>query len=407
MRRLLTLASMSVCILGVNAQKSNVTATYFALQDGDLKGAKQAIDEAVVHEVTAVESKTWYYYAETYVRILHKSLDTTSQGITLDPESADKAWAGYQKAMELDPEMKFTRVDAQMMNWVGIQRGLDFLQRWYQNRGQVLVYDSAAYNSAQVHFKQAEVIEDVRKAKFGATSDTILVYFRGLTSELVGDTSEALRYYERLLPMGWKQPAFYVRVADLYMTLDRPDDALRALAAGESVMHHPDFTVSKLNIYILTRQLEARLNEFEAAVAEDPSNTDLVYALGVIYNNLYDSAVSTKQANAPEYRTKALATYGKVLVVDSNHFNATYNTGVLYYNDAVRVGEEMNALPVEGDGAAEEYKRLKGVREGLLRQGLPFLQKALRLKPEDDKARLALRQTYVLLDMRQEAALLK
>ena len=76
MRRLLILVGLSLLIsIGGYSQSSKRTSAYMYMQNGQLDKAKESIDEAVQHEKTMTDPKTWLYRGMIYYEIARSPLD--------------------------------------------------------------------------------------------------------------------------------------------------------------------------------------------------------------------------------------------------------------------------------------------------------------------------------------------
>jgi tetratricopeptide (TPR) repeat protein len=397
MKRLSILLWIGLTSAVMWAQKSNVTSAYYALDEGDLKSAKTNLDEAILNEKTISDPKAWYYYAETYSRIFRQSLDSTidpSNYIEEPIVALDKARAGFLKAFELDPELK--KAPAPLPRWMGVAVGTGTIQGGYFNMGVTYLFDEPDYERAYALFGKGMEVQQARAKYLGATPDTALMFYLGYSAEKTNRTEEAVRLYQEIVDMQFKFVEVYDRLSRLLVADGQVDKALAVLDVGQKMF--PDLVISRLNIYLQTDQLESRLAEFEAATLLEPDNADLMYALGTIYSKLLDTAmVHGEESEIAKYRPKTLTTYERVLAIDPTHHGANFNMGVTYYNDAMEVTRQMNALPPRG--AEAEYNKLNTERTGKLKQALPFLEAAYKAKPDDEVTIRALRETYVRLDM--------
>ena len=116
----------------------------------------------------------------------------------------------------------------------------------------------------------------------------------------------------------------------------------------------------------------------ETAVQSDPSNAELQYNLANAYNSAGNPKEGTKPANSQELLAKAEAAYMAALKADPNNAGYQYNTGVLYYNQATDINNEMNKL---GNTPAEvkKYDQMLIVRDSLFAKALPYLEKSISL----------------------------
>jgi len=104
-------------------------------------------------------------------------------------------------------------------------------------------------------------------------------------------------------------------------------------------------------------------------VASDPNNPELYYNLGVGSAELGE-------------KEKAMGYYKKVIELDPEYAPAHINTAVLILSKESELNEQMNAL---GTSKADykKYDELKEVKTELYRSALPYLEKAVSLRPDN------------------------
>jgi hypothetical protein len=103
-----------------------------------------------------------------------------------------------------------------------------------------------------------------------------------------------------------------------------------------------------------------------------------------------------KPANAKEMEQNALAQYNKVIELEPNNYYGQFYTGLLYFNQAKTVTDEMNKAD------DKKYATMKPIRDGLLDKSIPFLEKA-KISIEAEQINDSNKETYkqVLLGLSQ------
>ena len=157
------------------------------------------------------------------------------------------------------------------------------------------------------------------------------------------------------------------------------NDAVTLLEANELVDSEKSYELYKKN------QTEY-VNENEDFKALD---MEFYNALGGQYMNSMKILPKGPQKEAT--KTKGINLYKKVLALDPNNFQANFNIGLVYYNEGVDITYEMRGrtdLPIE--------EMLEGLdkSEKQFSSALPFLKKAVELKPDDESAVEGLTGTY-------------
>jgi tetratricopeptide (TPR) repeat protein len=125
---------------------------------------------------------------------------------------------------------------------------------------------------------------------------------------------------------------------------------------------------------LLTEELNLSLSQGKSAEAEkllllaiekDPANAQLHYAAGTIYEDLAK-------------RQEAIASYQKAISLKADYWEAYFNLGAVYNNEAKRLQDIANN---EKDN--KKYEISNKAAEAEFKQALPYLEKALELAPKD------------------------
>jgi len=87
-----------------------------------------------------------------------------------------------------------------------------------------------------------------------------------------------------------------------------------------------------------------------------------------------------KTANLEEVRKRLLKTsigfYSKVLEISPNNYNASYNVGIMYYNEAVEL-----ILKLDPETPIEKLVDIQEKSRSLLEKALPYIEKAEEIQP--------------------------
>jgi tetratricopeptide (TPR) repeat protein len=152
---------------------------------------------------------------------------------------------------------------------------------------------------------------------------------------------------------------------------------------------------------ILTEaELYYKLNDFDTytrlvneALANDPNNVDLVYNLGVI------SSDGNKLEDAEKY-------YKRAIEIDANYFDAYINLSELKLRADEKFVTEMNKLGTsEKDN--KRYEAIKVERDKNFKSILPYLEKAVEIKPDNEIVKKQLLSVYNALEMTDKYKALK
>jgi tetratricopeptide (TPR) repeat protein len=323
-----------VSIVVVHAQ-GGLGNAIMAYEAGKLNQAKAAIDEAIKNPKASTKSKTWYYYGKIYAGI---ASDPTGLFINLDKDATFKAYEGFKKAMELEPEKKGYYNDAkaelEQLYAIALNRAVAF----YQEQD----LDNALKNlelSLNIQPKDTTaLIYSAAMAYEADKKDKYVVYTKRFL-ELDGVS------YER------KAEHYYNLILVLYNELKKPEEAIAIIEMG--LKENPK---------------DARLYELAAAIYDEQGDAEKAF----------------------EYYRK-----GAELFPDNFVLNA--NTGFAYYNQAVLVAEEIENMSKSLKKEEAEAKLRK--MDELLKKALPYLERAHKANSENKDVITVLSKIYYRLKM--------
>ena len=81
--------------------------------------------------------------------------------------------------------------------------------------------------------------------------------------------------------------------------------------------------MKRLNIYLESKDYERAENNLKLAAEGDPTNEILWFSLGSVYDNLGKTELASEA-------------YLKALELNATYFDANYNLGAMYFNEAVQ-----------------------------------------------------------------------
>jgi tetratricopeptide (TPR) repeat protein len=183
-----------------------------------------------------------------------------------------------------------------------------------------------------------------------------------------------------------KKGEIYKNRALILVQQDKVEEAKSAVANAR--LENPDddsLILTEADLYLKLKDFEGYSRVVKQALEKNPNNADLVFNLGVISTN------SDKLEVAITY-------YKRAMEIDPNYFNAYINLSELIIRKDEKFVEEMNKLGTsEKDN--KRYAVVKAEREANFKKVLPYLEKALELKPDNDGALRTLMGVYNALEM--------
>ncbi|MDX2002204.1 MAG: tetratricopeptide repeat protein [Chitinophagales bacterium] len=382
MKKLLSLALTALLCANIYAQSGKVITAFNLFTDYQTSGnanrqsleeAYTNISEASAHESTKADPKTWYYYGLVSQLLFQDSILSPKY-----PNAPFEASTAYQTAVKLTevPEAKKFRYYEETVNNLGLVAGQLYNYGITQfDGGKNLVEAYKAFNEVLIvnEFLTARNLQAKMKVKAENSR-----YLAAVTADAIGKTEEAKKLFLKLVETKYDKIYIYKKLGEIYTKQDSTQQALSILEKG--IAAYPDsvsLTIDKLNIYLVSgRQTEA-IDIMNLAIKQDPKNAQLYFVLANTYGKMKDEA-------------NAIANYNKAIEVDPKYSDAYNNLGAIYIDKANALVEKMSD-PKMPDA---QYQKMDAERLAYLKQALPYLEKALQLKPDNVNIMDALKMIY-------------
>ena len=375
MRNFATLMALAAISFQGLAQKEVVSA-YNANKEGDYATAASYIEQAIENPKANVKNKTWRYRGEIYLNI---SKDSTL--FAAFPDALTIAKESYMKAKELDTKGSYAQE---------CQIGLGQVQMAASNAG-ITQYNTGDFGRAGGFFDLSAEIASAFEA-----TDTMALYNSALCYEKAGNVELAVARYQACADIQYQVPNVFLFISNLYRTSGQEDLALQTLAdARKAYPREQSLIIEELNIYLTNEEFDKAKENLTLAAEQDPTNEILWFSLGSVLDNL---------GNAEE----AIEAYLKALEVKADYFDANYNLGALYFNQAVQGINEANDMwkPRMTKTESDAQKKLEDDAKALFATAKPYLEAAHAINAEDVETMRSLRDVYArtgdddkLLDM--------
>ena len=357
MKRILTAVFISLA-LGSYAQRAQVQSAYSYLKYEQLDKAKESIDIAVTNENTMNYDKAWYYRG-----LIYQALYKNEKFGNLSSDPLNEALRSYNKALELNP--KFEYAD-------DITEKKKILAQQFADMGYVN-YNLKNFAGALSAYEGVVAI---------MPNDTSSYFNAALCAERAGNVAKAKQFYTKLDEMQYKDAKMYHSYAQLYLTEGDTTKALEILSRGLSRFpEEKSILITQTNIYISSGKTAEALNAINMAIEKDSTNANLYFAKGT----LVEKTEKSKDA--------AIAAYKKAIELKADYFDAYYNLGALYFNDAAHLANEANSIKDNN-----QYAKAKAVFEAKFKEAKPYLEKAWELNPKDQSTMISLKQLYATIN---------
>ena len=364
MKRILILAMLSITV-GVFAQKAKVTSTYNYLKYGELDNAKEAIDEATTNETTSGWYKTWMYRAQTYSQ-LARSKD--EKYAALKDGALEEAIAAYKKVITIeDKKNDVSKMKQEYAQLIGVAYNMGLEGN-----------DEKDYAKAYKYWVLTEGINTDLNAV-----DTPLVYNIALVASFANMTDESIAYLDKCIGYGYKGASAYSSKARIQLENDDEPGALETLGKGrEQYPTDQGLITQELNIYLTTGRNDEALANLNAAIENDPTNYLFYFARGSIYDNKSEL-------------DNAVADYKKSIELKPDHFDSYFNLGASYFNEGAELLNKAGLIPTN---KPDEYDAAKKAAVDVLKQSVPYLEKAHELMPNDMPTMSSLKTIYLRIN---------
>ncbi|AWI26408.1 tetratricopeptide repeat protein [Flavobacterium pallidum] len=192
-----------------------------------------------------------------------------------------------------------------------------------------------------------------------------------------------------------KRPGILRSIAIIQMRKEVLNDDVKAVIAEAEAANPTDSSImmEEAVLYYKNNDQETYKKIITKILEKDPNNADLIFNLGVISYNGKD------YANAEKF-------YKKALEIKPDYKGADFNLAALKLEVSQQQLDQMNKL---GNSAADnkKYDELKKQREAVLGEAAFYLEKTLKVNPNDNDAKRSLVSVYNALDLLDKAKALK
>lgn len=362
MQKTLTLMALAICVQGFGQKE--VVSAYNANKEGDFATAATYIEQAIQNPKANVKNKTWRYRGEIYLNISKDSALFAAY-----PDALVRAKDSYMKAQELDSKGSYASE---------IQVGLGQVQMAASNAG-IGNYNTGNFGAAGAFFDLGAEIAQAFEA-----TDTMAIYNSALCYEKAGEVDLAVARYRACADIEYQVPNVFLFISNLYRENGREAEALETLAEARALYpREQSLIIEELNIYLTNEEFDKAKENLALAAEQDPTNEILWFSLGSVLDNL---------GNADE----AIEAYKKALEVKADYFDANYNLGALYFNQAVQGINAANDMwkPRMTKAESDAQKQLEDDAKALFETAKPYLEAAHATDDDDLETMRSLRDIY-------------
>ncbi len=355
MKKILFVAAAALTAASAYAQKANVSAAENAIILQQYDKAKESIDQALENEKTKDYAKTYIVAADVYARLLGSDINNLKKAkeFMLEAERLNKEGNAKGKAIG-----KFTK---------------DLVQA-YQKLVLISEQEAAnAYNAKNYAASRDAFIFDIwagsQLPDHQELADSSIIINVGLASMQAEDWNTGAEYFLKAGRMKVGGAMSFIRAKYCYEQLNDSVNIEKSLKEGfETYPEVTDMINTLINYYIQAQKNEEALVYLNDAIKRDPTNAQYFFARGCLKERSDSKA--------------AIADYQKAIEISPENFGATYNLGVVYYNEAL---QKKTAASGERDNV--KYNAMINESNETFKKAVPYFIKAAEIAPDKAQKR--------------------
>lgn len=210
--------------------------------------------------------------------------------------------------------------------------------------------------------------------------DTLMLYYAGLSAQLIGDYDNALKYYEKSIKYQlFMDGNVYYNAYDACKTMEKAPEGLKYLEDGfVKFPKNQNILYSLIDYYLQRGENPDKIIDYIDQANENEENATLYFAKATLLDNLgnFDGAIEN---------------YMKAVELDPEYFDAVFNLGVIYFNRGVGILDEASKLPPK---EIEKYDELIVKSNNEFKKSLPYMERALEISPDNIQTLESLRNLY-------------
>ncbi|MBK9283452.1 MAG: hypothetical protein IPM51_03945 [Sphingobacteriaceae bacterium] len=416
------------------AQKSKVQSAWRALSDYEatekdgkpdlsyLKKANDAIDVALTHPDTKFQGKAHAYKARIAYAYYKNELNAEKKKLEASiHDKGERDVTAYGNTPLNNFEIAANEVtaiadiDAKYMTGItdGLTKGtasmneddirfLLLIQQLKMESGNIAQgkYKAKKYDDAADYFYKTAGINSI----ILKNHDTTNYYNACVSASKSRNSARIIEYNKKMVDLNIANGYNFESLFNAYLSKGDSAVAVQTLEKGRQQLPNDAGLMNlETNYYLSAGKHTKALENLKASLDKDPNNPLLNIVTGNIYDNLANpkDKISGKELEKPAqfevYFKNAETHYLKAIEFAGTNkdleYNALYNTGAMYNNyggyiqnrKAEKITDQVK-IQKENEAKSQEYYK----------KAIPYLEKALEIKPDDKSTMVALRKLYLL-----------
>ena len=371
MKKLMMVAMIMVTGWMAQAQPK-VTSAYNANKEGKFEDAKQYIDEAMADPKATEKEKYWRYRGNIYANLVKDSVLFAKY-----PDALKTSLAAFSKYFEIDKRKDYIKE---------VATELDILKAVVGQKAE-RSYKANNLSAAGDQFQSIVEISSV----LGVT-DTVFIFNSAFCYHKAGRTEDAINNYKKCVDLKYNVRDSYLGISDIYISSGKKAEAIQILTqARQQYPKDAEFLRSEVNIYIDDKDYAKAQGVLKALTESDPKNESVWFVLGVTYEK-ENNTVDAEKA------------YLNALSIKADYFDAAYNIGALYYNQAQEKGKVCDAIPPR---ETAKFDACKAELKPMYLKAAGYFEICYKQDSNDAQLKQALKETYLKGGDREKSNLYK
>lgn len=374
MKKLLLVFISVFAVSTAFAQKGKVTAASAFIDNGDLKAAKERIEEAFQDE----KSKDW---PKTY--IVAARLAAEEYKANKNNEDILKAADYYLKAIELD--QKGDEKGKGIGRFANeIKMGITMFVPNLQNAG-IEAFNAEDFTFSMQAFERVAKINGssvFQTAGSPEVVDSVFVYYTGLSALRSSNWAKAEEYFLKSIDIKYGEGDAILLLNDVYTSSGDSAKIAPNLKRGIELFPEDErIMMNLINYYLNSGKNEEALAYLNTAIEKDPENQSYFFVRGYLYE-------SSKEFD------KAEVEYLKAIEIKPDYYEPLISLGVIYYNrgaELTRVAQDISEM--------KKYQETMNQSLEHFKQALPYVERADEAKPNEEHVLETLKSLYYRLEM--------
>ena len=374
MKKLLLVFISVFAVSTAFAQKGKVTAASAFIDNGDLKAAKERIEEAFQDE----KSKDW---PKTYIVAARLAAEEYKQ--SKNNEDILKAADYYLKAIELD------QIGDEKGKGAGrfaneIKMSTTMFVPNLQNAG-IEAFNAEDFSFSTQAFERVAQIngsEIFQTPGKPAIVDSVFIYYTGLSALRSNNWAKAEEYLLKSIDIKYGEGDAILLLNDVYTSSGDSSKIPANLKNGIEMFPEDDrIMMNLINYYLNSGKNDEALAYLNTAIEKDPENHSYFFVRGYLYESSQDFE-------------KAEAEYLKAIEIKPDYYEPLISLGVIYYNrgaELTRVAQDITEM--------KKYQETMNKSLEHFKQALPYVERADEAKPNEEHVLETLKSLYYRLEM--------